>query len=411
VKKHLSSSFIVESMLQTAILIRKSVAFANVYRLVLIPAILDFVLFVLAVILAENLYGPSYWLGFPDYVKPWIYIVPAFIQIIISFLSQTYKKESISVLRIIVSLIVGFVLISSITYFFKQYAFSRAVILITYGLLFFGLSFWRIFVKLSFGWGLSTNPRKRKTIIVGTGSQALELESKLKESFTNIYQVVGYISSSIDKIGKKINNLEVVGSLENINKVLIDNKIDKVIFSSDEISFNKMITTISSCRKNDVEFLFSGNELDYLIGKSSITALDNMPLVRVKYNISLKTHKIAKAIFDMVISVPIIIFIYPLVFLYSKIFGKKSDLINFIFETPTVLFAGKSFIGPLVVDENSELYLGKSGLTGLWYTETIDNSEDEIKKLNIFYAKNQNIWLDLEILGKTIAKMIIKMEK
>ena len=60
----------------------------------------------------------------------------------------------------------------------------------------------------------------RKTIIVGTGSQAMELESKLKASFTNIYQVIGYVSSSIDQIGNKINNLEVVGSLENINKVL-----------------------------------------------------------------------------------------------------------------------------------------------------------------------------------------------
>jgi len=44
-------------------------------------------------------------------------------------------------------------------------------------------------------------------------------------------------------------------------------------------------------------------------------------------------------------------------------------------------------------------------LTGLWY---IENSEGVDKnKLDIFYAKNQNIWLDLEILGKTLNKMWI----
>ena len=32
-------------------------------------------------------------------------------------------------------------------------------------------------------------------------------------------------------------------------------------------------------------------------------------------------------------------------------------------------------------------------------------------KLDIYYAKNQNIWLDLEILGKTLNKMWSKKDK
>jgi lipopolysaccharide/colanic/teichoic acid biosynthesis glycosyltransferase len=49
------------------------------------------------------------------------------------------------------------------------------------------------------------------------------------------------------------------------------------------------------------------------------------------------------------------------------------------------------------------MYLGKQGLTGLWYLE--DSEEQDSDKLNIYYAKNQNIWLDIEILGKTLIKM------
>ena len=74
-----------------------------------------------------------------------------------------------------------------------------------------------------------------------------------------------------------------------------------------------------------------------------------------------------------------------------------------------VLFLKRSLVGPQSISNSNELYLGKEGLTGLWY---IDNNsmldQNEIEKLNIYYAKNQNIWLDLEILGKSFAKMFRK---
>jgi lipopolysaccharide/colanic/teichoic acid biosynthesis glycosyltransferase len=47
--------------------------------------------------------------------------------------------------------------------------------------------------------------------------------------------------------------------------------------------------------------------------------------------------------------------------------------------------------------------LGKSGLTGLWYID--EGTFTDSEKLDFYYVKNQNIWLDLEILGKTLNKM------
>jgi len=59
-----------------------------------------------------------------------------------------------------------------------------------------------------------------------------------------------------------------------------------------------------------------------------------------------------------------------------------------------------------------ELYVGKIGLTGLWFVENLYVSdEEEMKSLDLFYAKNQSIWLDLEILGRTISKMFFKVEQ
>jgi lipopolysaccharide/colanic/teichoic acid biosynthesis glycosyltransferase len=67
-------------------------------------------------------------------------------------------------------------------------------------------------------------------------------------------------------------------------------------------------------------------------------------------------------------------------------------------------------VGPRNKSYYDELYVGKIGLTGFWFLENFSqNDPDEMKKLDIFYAKNQSIWLDLELIGKTISKMFIRI--
>ncbi len=114
-----------------------------------------------------------------------------------------------------------------------------------------------------------------------------------------------------------------------------------------------------------------------------------------------------KRIFDLVLSSLITIFIYPLVFVTSKINSTKGDFVKLILNVPSVLSGGKSFVGPMQNSENSELFLGKLGITGLWYLENIKKNDTvENRRLDLFYAKNQNIWLDLEIIGKSISKTL-----
>ena len=68
-------------------------------------------------------------------------------------------------------------------------------------------------------------------------------------------------------------------------------------------------------------------------------------------------------------------------------------------------------MGPRDSSYHGDLYVGKTGLTGFWFVENfLENDTEEIKKLDIFYAKNQNIWLDMEILGRTLSKMFFSAE-
>jgi len=409
VKKHLSSSFLVEIILRFAIVARRFIAFVSSYKLSLISGAIDFTLFAGAFFLAEKLYRPGHWTGFPDDVKPWIYFFPAVLQLLFSTLGGSYKRNSISVLRAVITLGVGFIFAAALTFFLKQYAFSRAILLITY--IFAGLLFilWRFLAKVIFKIGVSNSVSNTRTLIVGSESYCVELSKKLDNSITEIYSVVGYISETADGIGKVVGKYSILGSLENIVKVIKEERINKVIFASHEISFEKMFGIVSQSDDVNVEFLVAGTELDYLVGKSSVTMLDNIPLLKVNYNISETVHKIIKSIFDFSFAL-LLLLIYPFVILLSFV-KKKKDFAKFVLSAPKVLISRKSFVGPKNLSKKN-LYLGKSGLTGLWYIENYKSADkNDFEKLDIYYAKNQNIWLDLEIIGKSFSKMFFEKEK
>ncbi|MBK7981511.1 MAG: glycosyltransferase [Ignavibacteriae bacterium] len=412
VSKHFSSSFIVEIILQFAIILRKAFAFANKNKLVIISVTFDFIIYIFLIYFSEQIHSNEKWPGFPDIFKPWVYIIPAVIQILISTLSGVYKRNSFSVLKNFIALFIGMVAITSLTFFFKQFAFSRVVVLLTYVFAVIAFSLWRIIYKLIWLNKSSSNDLPLRTVLVGIDGTALNFLNKLRSNLTIQYKLVGLIGLNIKDIDKQIENLKVIGSLENLTKVIREHQISNVIFSTESIGFDKIFSTVSQCQGENVNFLMSGSELDFMVGKSTITHVENVPLLKVEYNISMFIHKFIKRIFDIILSLILMFLIYPFVWLFSKIGLKRTFLINSLLQIPEVFIGRKSFVGPQNEEFYQDLYLGKKGITGLWFTENINENDVEEKiRINLFYAKNQNIWLDLEILGKSISKIFENMEK
>jgi GT2 family glycosyltransferase len=405
VKKHFSSSFLVEAILRSAIGVRKVFAFLGKSKLGIQSALIDFLLFDLCLFFAERIYmSYSSWQGFEtgDYIV--IYSIPAIIHVIIASVSRVYRKDSLSVLRNFIAVVVSFVILTSITFFFKQFAYSRAVVLITYLLLLTLTVFWRIVLKLFFRVGIQIDDvSKSRTLVVGINRHAIHVAEKLKFKRTDYHSVVGLVGKYHGDIGQKINSFEVIGSIENIRKVISEHKISEVIFSSEDLNYSEMMAVVADCQNEPVEFKITGTEHDFIVGKTSVSMLDDIPLIEVNYNISSPSHKFIKRLFDIILGLFVLFFIYPFIYFISKLAKKKTNFRNFILNVPSVLIGTKSFVGPKKIIPDKIYYMGRQGLTGFWYIE--NNIDVEAEKLDFYYAKNQNIWLDLEILGRTLNKM------
>ncbi len=405
VKKHLSSFPLVELILRTAIGFRKLFAFMGKRKLSLYTALIDFIIFNLSLFAAEKFYKSiTDWVGFDPHAYLIIYTVPALIHIFVSTLSGVYRRDEVSVLRNFGSIIISFLFITSATFFFKQYAFSRAVVLITFILFLIATTLYRIFLKLFFKVGIKLDGAlNRRTIIVGTDEEAVKLAQKIKQQKADVHSYIGLIGKTHSEIGKEVDGFSVIGSIGNIKNVFAERKINEVIFSSEEISYADMMSIVSASKNINVDFKIVGSDMNFVVGKSSVSMLDDIPLVEVNYNISSPAVRTIKIIFDYFLSFAILISLYPVIYIITKVSGKDTEFRKFILSVPSVLSGKNSLVGPKKSFLVESMNLGKSGLTGLWYID--EGTFTDSEKLDFYYVKNQNIWLDLEILGKTLNKM------
>jgi len=405
VKKHLSSFPLVEIILRTAIGFRKLFAFLGKRKLALFTALADFIFFDFTLFIAEKVYkNYTAWVGFDPHAYLVIYTIPAFIHIIVSTLSGVYRKDVVSVLRNIGAMFISFLILTSATFFFKQYAFSRAVVLITFVLFFIITTLYRVALKLFYRVGIKLDGTlNRRTVVIGTDSDAISIAEKLKIQKSDVHSFIGLIGKTSSEVGKEVNGYNVVGSIINIKNVISEEKINEVIFSSEELSYAEMMSIVSASKNDGVDFKIVGSDMNFVVGKSSVSMLDDIPLVEVSYNISSTSVRTLKIIFDYCLSVLVLFSLYPFIYLSTKLSKKQTDFRKLVLDVPSVLSGKKSFVGPKKELLFGNINLGKEGLTGLWYIE--DGTFSDSEKLDFYYAKNQNIWLDLEILGKTLNKM------
>ena len=359
VKKHLSGSFFVGIILQSAIIFRKLFAFLGKRKLALLAIILDFVFYDLTLMGSEKVYilFKSRWAGFPHFSLPVVFSIPAVMHIIITGLTGNYKKYEFTILKNFGAIIISFFFVASLSFFFKDFAYSRGVIVLTYFTLFFSLTLWRIGAKLFFNLGSNKNEGlQRRTLVVGVDKHTAAIANKLKHKHTDLHNVIGLISHTNKEVGEEIAGLKVLGSTENLNKVIKDNKINEVILSSLELSYNEIMTIVSKNQNDSIDFKLIGNNLDFLVGKTSVSILDDTPIIDLNYNISSPVIKLIKRVFDFFLSLLVLFFIYPFIYLKVHIIKKQNEFQEFILKIPKVFTGVLSFVGPRENINFNELY-------------------------------------------------------
>jgi GT2 family glycosyltransferase len=402
-RKHYGHSYILGWSLKFGIALTAYAALAKSLLKPIRHSLIDFIIVPVSMICAEYIWRGGVFL-YPSYAYPIVFVVPAIILVGTLYASGVYTVRSMSISRSLLAVLAGYVVISIFVAFFKTYAFSRMIVVISGALCAILIPGWRVLLRI-FG-KVDVKGRKsilgRRTLIVGTDASARALLKKLQNVVGGIYEVVGFIDSTMQRVGKTLDDIPVVGSYENISKVVQAQKISDVIFLPQTVRYTDILTMISKTRQHTVNFHLVPSTLEVIIGKGSVDSLNEVPLVEISYNIGRPVHRLTKRLFDIVVSGLLLISVYPILWLKTQ--ARSSSQHVFVSYIPRVFKGTMSLVGPSEAHRASpygNLFIGKPGMTGMVQLQSRRKPiQDEIDQLNLYYARNQSVLLDIEILIK-----------
>ena len=412
VAKHFGRFTAVRAFLSFGIAVRETMASLALLARTVLRAAADMAVVDLALVLGGLIYFGDVE-RFASGADPIIWFAPALLVVLSMAGVGAYSMYRNSARRAALGVLLGYVLISAAVFFVKHLAYSRAVVAYSGVISIVVLPGLRIALRQIRKPG-SEHRRSlfgSRTLIVGTGPSAREILRKLRARVDDGYDVVGFIDTTNRSIGEKLDGVGIVGSLENVGKVVGEQKVSDVIFSTDGLSYGEILSVIARSNTRSVNFRLVPNSLEAIIGKTRIDQLDTLPLVDIAYNLHLPSRRLLKRGMDLVLSFAGLVVLWIPAILLSR--GSEPGFGRLVRELPAVLAGRKSLVG-LPGDGDGGFArdlshrcggadLGPIGLTGLIQINNRPGlTDEEVDRYALYYAKNQSLWLDVEIIAKSL---------
>jgi len=365
---------------------------------------------------------------------------------------------------VVLSNAAGFAILFGMLFIYRQYWFSRLVILYAWIISTALIIFLRLIVYYAQKWIYSKGLKTSRVIIVGSDDIAKTLSERITNHPEYGYRIFQIISE--DDLGS-------------LNDIVFQKEIDEIFFASSKISSQQILDIVTEFGPGDVQFRIVPGILEIIASRVNVDEIGEIPLISVSdiqlkgMNAMLKRGSdIFMASFFSVVLLPLLLIICVLIKLDSKgpilykqervgkdgklfmmykfrsmvinadeIFDKlKTNNDNLIFkrkDDPRMTRIGK-FIRKFSIDELPQLInvfrgemsvLGPRpplprevvnynswhkkrlkiapGLTGLWQVSgRSDIPFEEMIRLDIYYIENWSLWLDFKILVRTIPVLL-----
>lgn len=408
VKKNLHKSFrLINYLIKIMIIYRASVSYFVRFLRAFYPALIDTAMIVGAILISIKMRFEF----FPVDAYSVVIVIYTLIWLLSLTLSGSYKRLNIySFIKPLNGILIGFFINSSFTYFFNEFAFSRAVVIRATAYSYLFIFLWRLIAKLVvYSKQKNLFQLQSNTIVIGKNEESAVFVNKLKTKVDSGYNILGYVSANAsDKEG------DFIGNTNNLKDLIAINKVKNLIFAKSVLTNQQILDMMWELKNYNLSYKILSSDNEFALGKLALDKIDDVFLMQIEYNINKKFNIFVKRLFDFFVGLVLTVLVYPFVLIYTKLFKVKSNNMKFgskLLLLPDVLFGTLSFVGRATWDTTSRgrLSLGKRGLTGLvqinYYKKL---SEVEIEYYNNYYAKNQSLSLDLEIMIKTISLFIFR---
>jgi GT2 family glycosyltransferase/lipopolysaccharide/colanic/teichoic acid biosynthesis glycosyltransferase len=340
----------------------------------------------------------------------------------------TKRHSAAAVLKATLFAIIG---TAVITYFLREYAFSRWILVSAALSGAIILSSMRLLRKnLKRNQPFSTGQfQPTRILIVGLNDKTAELIRKIRTRVDWNYHIAGIVQTDSNDELVEIEGVPVVGKLSQISSISTYHQAGQIFFLVDAVSHEKVLQVMSQLQERNIIFKIVPNTLDYIIGKSNVEYLDNIPLVDVQLLYYSTWNQFAKRNLDLLLAIPLFLILLPILGIPWIFLNRKREIHKFyrdeqnyftlrllpktypawmnILSTLGYVISGElSMVGaPLIADQHQSMLYYKYGITGLRQQRGSSlANQKEAEQIDLHYLQSYSIWLDLDILAKSVIR-------
>lgn len=442
VDKHFSktASFLTRMALRIGIFLRHFSTFVSSSMAQFIPVVLDvavvFVSFLVAIPIRFGSYAPLF-----DAYLPVLAIYSVF-WVLIGAAFQLYSRFVLSYNRAMLSSIVAFLFVVAFTYFFKQIAYSRAVLLVASALVTLMIPGWRLLAHIfkSRGFFRSLHVGQspifsKSVVIIGSGKEGQRIARNIGRRLDTGIYIVGFSDTEYEAYSTEGNSSEsgmknepippFLGTLDTIRDIVVSHCIRELIFTSDRLSNESILDAMDATKDLRLTYRIVPKNRDILLGKASVEDVSDFPFVNIEYALYHRLNTISKRIFDAAVAALLLVILSPVLLLLlirfprwekETFWGPDGSEFNgwivpgknrFLRELPLVvaiLRGDMSFVGSslIPVSQGVARLMCKPGLTGLDRIKKLNVDSEEREVFEHYYVQHQSMAFDLEILIRTL---------
>lgn len=285
------------------------------------------------------------------------------------FLSKA--TQTVNLLKSIVTLAIVLI-VTSFLFKITDILTSRIFVFSATLLSFFVLYFSRVvFLQKLYKLFARNQIINKKILIIGAGKAGQILAKKLKIAKGLGIRVVGFIDDNRKQGEEVFEGVEVLGTIDDLQKIKEQNNIIEVIVAIDNISYERLIEILQKCNKLDLLVKISSDLFEIIPQKIEIEKYNDIPIVNAAPQIHSDISLFFKRVIDFIGALLGIIVLLPLLIIVSLL----------------ILFSSR---GPIIY---KQVRIGKNGKPFNFYKfrsmRIVESKDEEIRKIAMIeFMKN-----------------------
>lgn len=330
----------------------------------------------------------------------WFYlaVIPAYAltAILGVSLSGGYRRDRRAQLRPVFAGLAGSLLfVATLSFFVQDIAFSRAVPLLGFMATGALLTARRLLQRFR-------SKDLRRTLLVGSPNEASRLRRLVGRSMRPSTLLLGFVGDRRGQDGD--DSIEHLGHTRHLRDLVRLQSVDDVVFAADSLSNTAILGHMRHLRDLPVQFKILASGRDRIIGKASVEDF-SVPFMSAERAVA----PLRSALSRRLLEVPVALMgmaVHPLVKLLARLSssGRLRAVASVTARMPSVLAGRRALVGFDSSHHHPPTDWGlQPGLVSI--LDTIPNPPDSIVEAHRaywFYARNQSLALDLEILFRAL---------